>query len=198
MAALFLYRWFISKDIRWLGAMVASLLLSGLLAAPWYLHNLHLYGSFFAFGIGNGPPQFFLFSGQQIMNFVKWTLYFFWFPMQHVPASHAAGAVLWCETLLLLCNVVLFGLYVHLQKHMAFWKLLLLLLALVNIAAYIKFNLCWSNAEGRYFLPSFVPILLFFCAPLYHYCRRFRLETIVLPVVCAEALFPYVNLLLVR
>jgi hypothetical protein len=198
MAALFLCRWFISKDIRWLGAMAASLLLSGLLAAPWYLHNLHLYGSFLAFGIGNGPPQFFLFSGQQIITFVKWTLYFFWFPMQHVPASHAAGAVLWCETLLLFVNAVLCGFYVLARRRMAFWKLLLLLLALVNIAAYINYNLCWSNAEGRFFLPSFVPILLFFCAPLYHYCRRFRLETIVLPVVCAEALFPYVNLLLVR
>lgn len=198
MALLFLYRSFYLKKLRWIGGLIASLLLSGLISAPWYIYNMHLYGSFFAFGIGNGPPQFFLFSGRHLINLIQWTIAYFWFPMQHVPASHAAGGILWCETLILLCNGTLCVLYIGRQRGFSFWKLLLCFLVLVNIAAYIKFNLWWSNAEGRYFLPSFVPFILFFCVPPYYYCKRFGLERIALPLLCAEALFPYVNLLLVR
>jgi 4-amino-4-deoxy-L-arabinose transferase-like glycosyltransferase len=91
----FLYRWFISKDLRWIGALAVSFLFSGLLSVPWYLHNLHQYGSFMAFGIGNGPHQFYLFSGNHFMDLLKWTLYYFWFPMQHVQAPRIRGVFLW-------------------------------------------------------------------------------------------------------
>jgi hypothetical protein len=198
MAVYFLYRCFISKDLRWLGAMAVSFLLSGILSAPWYLHNLHLYGSFFAFGIGNGPPQFFLFSEHRLVRFIVMTFKFFWFPMQNVPPSHAAANLLRCEGLFLIVNIVLCIFYFLSRKHFSFHTSLLCLLVLLNIAAYLKFNLYWDNAEGRYFFPSLAPILMFFCIPLYYWCKRFGLQMMVLPLLCAEALFPYVNLLLVR
>jgi 4-amino-4-deoxy-L-arabinose transferase-like glycosyltransferase len=198
MAVFFLYRWFISKDLQWLGVLAVSFLLSGILSAPWYFHNLHLYGSFFAFGIGNGPPQFFLFSEHRFIRFLFMTFKFFWFPMQHVPASHAAANLLRIESMLLIVNIILCVLSVRSRKRFSFYALLLCLLVVLNIAAYLKFNLYWDNAEGRYFFPSLVPMLMFFCVPVYDCCRRFGLRTMVLPLLCAEALFPYVNLLLAR
>jgi hypothetical protein len=198
-AALFLYRWFVSKNWQWLAAGCAAIVLSVLFAAPWYVHNQHLYGSFFAFGIGNGPPQFFLFSPHTFCRFLVMTLRFFWFPMQHVPASAAAAAVVKIEALLLLINVGLCAFYVRSRRSIDAWKLLLVLLVVANAAAYISFNLHWDNAEGRYLFPSLVPMLLFFCVPVSHYCRRFGLSPkAAILLLCAEALFPYVNLLLIR
>jgi 4-amino-4-deoxy-L-arabinose transferase-like glycosyltransferase len=198
VVALFLYRWHVSKNSQWLFSGAASVAFSCLLAAPWYVHNLHVYGSLFAFGVGSGPAQFFLFSPHRFMRFLSMTFTFFWFPMQHVPGSGAAGNILRCEALLLLVNIALCAPYVRSRGNISAWKLLLCLLAAVNIAAYLSFNLRWDNAEGRFFLPSLVPILLFFCVPVSHFCKRFRLGPAVLPLLCAEALFPYVNLLLVR
>jgi 4-amino-4-deoxy-L-arabinose transferase-like glycosyltransferase len=199
MAALFLYRWFISRNWQWLTAGCAALVLSVVFAAPWYVHNQHLYGSFFAFGIGNGPPQFFLFSPHTFYRFLIMTFRFFWFPMQHVQASATAAIVVKIEALLLIINVVLFAFYVRSRRSIDAWKLLLVLLVVANAAAYISFNLHWDNAEGRYLFPSLVPMLLFFCVPVSHYCRRFGLSPqAVILILCAEALFPYVNLLLIR
>jgi hypothetical protein len=198
MAALFIYRWFDSKNTRWLVAGAVSLAFSVICIAPWYLHNLQTYGSLFAFGAGNGPPQFFLFSGHWFFRFLVMTMRFFWFPMQHVHASHAAANIVRFEALLLLVNIAICVLYIRSRKNFVPWKLLCGLLVATNCAAYISFNLHWDNAEGRYLFPSLVPVLLFFCVPVWHYCRRFGLERAVLPLLCAEALFPYVNLLLVK
>ena len=198
VALFFLYRWYISKDLQWIGALAASFILSGFLSGPWYLYNLRQYGSLFAFGTGNGPPQFFLFSGQHFTDLVKWTLYYFWFPMQHVPASHIRGVFLWCEAILVCINGLLTVLYIRSRKKVSFFGVILCFCVLVNAAAYCKFNLYWSNAEGRYFLPSLVPILVFFCVPLYYFCKRFRREDLFLPLVSAEALAPYLLLLFVK
>jgi hypothetical protein len=198
LAVYFLYRWFISKDMRWLGALAMSFLLSGFLCAPWYIYNLNLYGSLFAFSVGNGPPQFFLFSDHRFVRFLFMTFKFFWYPMQNVAPSHASANLLRIEAIVTTVAIVLFVLSVRLRRRISFHTGIFCLLVVFNIAAYIKFNLYWDNAEGRYFFPSLIPILLFFCVPVYDFCRRFGLQTIVLPLLCAEALFPYVNLLLAR
>ena len=142
--------------------------------------------------------EFFLFSEHRLIRFLFMTFKFFWFPMQHVPPSHAATNLLRTEALFLIVNIVLCVHYVRSHKRFSFYASLLCLLVVLNIAAYLKFNLYWDNAEGRYFFPSLVPMLMFMCVPVYDGCKRPGLQTMALPLVCAEALFPYVNLLLAR
>jgi 4-amino-4-deoxy-L-arabinose transferase-like glycosyltransferase len=194
----FLYRWFISRKSLWLIAPAASLLLSVLICAPWYLHNIHVYGSLFAFGVGNGPAQFFLFSEHRFLRFWIMTFRYFWFPMQYIPSSHAVANIMRVEAFFVFVNAVACVFYMKSRKGFSFYAALCGLLVLVNVSAYIKFNLYWDNAEGRYFFPALVPILMLFCIPAYHYFRKLGLGIMILPVVCAEALFPYVTLLLVR
>ena len=198
MVVVFLYLYYVSKNALWLGVMAASLFFSILLAGPWYLHNMRLYGSLFASEIGNGAPQITLFSGEQFIRFLKWTLYSFWFPMQHVPASHMTGNFMRLETMVLIINMLLFYFHFRQNRRSTFLGFLFCFIIAINIAVYIKYNLFWSNADGRFFLPSFFPILCFFCVPLYYLCNRFNSLQLFLPLLCFEALFPYALLLLVR
>jgi 4-amino-4-deoxy-L-arabinose transferase-like glycosyltransferase len=197
VAGIFLYRFFVSRNRQWLSALAAVLCIAAVLAGPWYLRNLQVYGSLFAFDVGNGPPQFFLFSAHQFVRFLKLALYCFWFPMQHVPPSHAVGAMLWCEVIIMLANGALFAAYAVSKKRIALWEIFLAGLLLLNIAAYINYNLHWDNADGRFLFPSLAALLVFFCVPLYHFSKGPRLQRFVAPLLVCEALFPYLLLLLV-
>jgi 4-amino-4-deoxy-L-arabinose transferase-like glycosyltransferase len=197
VSGLFLYRFFASRNRQWLLALAAVLCITAVLAGPWYLRNLRVYGSLFAFNVGNGPPQFFLFSAHQFVRFLKLALYCFWFPMQHVPPSHAVGAMLWFEAFIMLVNCSLFAVYAVLKKKIALWEILLAGLLLLNIAAYVNYNLHWDNADGRFLFPSLAAVLVFFCAPLYHFSERLRLQRLVVPLLVCESIFPYLLLLLV-
>jgi 4-amino-4-deoxy-L-arabinose transferase-like glycosyltransferase len=197
VAVLFLYRFYIFRNRQWLSALAAVIGICALLAGPWYLRNLQVYGSLFAFDIGNGPPQFFLFSAHQFLRFLTLALYCFWFPMQHVPPSHAVAAFLWCEAVIMLANIALFAAYAVSKKKFTVWEMALGGLLLLNIAAYINYNLHWDNADGRFLFPSLAALLVFFCVPLYHFSERLRLQRFVMPVLVCEALFPYLLLLLV-
>ncbi|HUI91644.1 MAG TPA: hypothetical protein VLX68_05275 [Chitinivibrionales bacterium] len=195
--ALFIYRLLVSRNVQWLFSLCAALGIAVVLAGPWYLRNLGVYGSLFAFGVGNGPPQFFLFTPRQFVRFLKLALYCFWFPMQHVPASHAVGAFLWFEAAAVLANAALFAAYMVSKKKIALWEIFLASLLLLNIAAYINYNLHWDNADGRFLFPSLAALLVFFCVPLYHFSEGRRWRRVVMPVLVGEALVPYVLLLLV-
>ncbi len=195
--ALFLYRFFASRNRQWLFALAAVLCTTAVLAGPWYLRNLRVYGSLFAFNVGNGPPQFFLFSPYQFVRFLKLALYCFWFPMQHVLPSHAVGAMLWFEAFIMLVNSSLFAVYAVYKKKIALWEILLGGLLLLNVAAYLNYNLHWDNADGRFLFPSLAAVLVFFCVPLYHFSERLRLQRLFIPLLVCEAIFPYLLLLLV-
>jgi 4-amino-4-deoxy-L-arabinose transferase-like glycosyltransferase len=197
VAAILFYRFFMSRDRQWLSALAVVLCMAAVLAGPWYLRNLQVYGSLFAFDVGNGPPQFFLFSGHQFVRFLTLALYCFWFPMQHVPPSHAVGAFLWCEVVIMLANGGLFAAYMVSKRKIALWEIFLAGLLLLNIAAYINYNLHWDNADGRFLFPSLAALLVFFCVPLYHFSKGLRLQRFVAPLLVCEALFPYLLLLLV-
>jgi 4-amino-4-deoxy-L-arabinose transferase-like glycosyltransferase len=197
VAGIYLYRFFVSRNRQWLSALVAALCITAVLAGPWYLRNLQVYGSLFAFAVGNGPPQFFLFTPYRFVRFLKLALYCFWFPMQHVPPSHAVGAILWFEAFIVLANGVLFAAYMVSKRKIALWEIFLAALLLLNIAAYINYNLHWDNADGRFLFPSLAALLVFFCVPLYHFSNGPRLQRFVTPLLVCEALFPYLLLLLV-
>src|SRR5262249_20330613 len=64
-----------------IGALVA-LVVSALIAGPWYLRNLHVYGSLFALDVGFGPHEPGRWSLIAQAHAAAGTLRSFWFPMQ--------------------------------------------------------------------------------------------------------------------
>ncbi|HMD68508.1 MAG TPA: glycosyltransferase family 39 protein [Chitinivibrionales bacterium] len=196
-AGVFVWLFFGRREPGRLYALVAMLCVAAVCAGPWYLRNLRVYGSLFAFGVGNGPPQFFLFAPEQFVRFVKIAVYCFWFPMQHVPPSHVVAAILGFELLVLGVNAWLFAKYVLAKKTLALWETVLGCLLLLNLAAYINYNLRWDNADGRFLFPSLAALLVIFCVPLEQLCERHHWKRFYIPFLAVEALFPYCLLLLV-
>lgn len=196
-AAVFVWLFFAKREPGRLYALVAMLCIAAICAGPWYLRNFRVYGSLLAFGVGNGPAQFFLFAPEQFVRFVKIAVFSFWFPMQHVPPSHAVGAIIGFELLVLGLNAWLFASYMVRKRSVAMWEMVLGLLFIVNLAAYVNYNLYWDNADGRFLFPSLAVLLIFFCVPLEQFCERHGLRKLYAPLLAAEALFPYILLLLV-
>lgn len=196
-AAVFVWLFFTRREPGRLYSLAAMLFIAAVLAGPWYLRNLRMYGSLFAFGVGNGPPQFFLFAPQQFVRFVKIAVYCFWFPMQHAPPSHAVAAMIGFELLVLGINICLFVSYMIRKRRVALWEAVLGLLLILNLAAYVNYNLHWDNADGRFLFPSLAVLLIYFCVPLEKFCERHGLRKLYTPLLAAEALFPYILLLLV-
>jgi|WetSurMetagenome_2_1015567.scaffolds.fasta_scaffold00234_21 4-amino-4-deoxy-L-arabinose transferase-like glycosyltransferase len=194
-AAVFLWMFFARRNVGWLYGLVTLSCVAVVLAGPWYLRNLHVYGSLFAFGVGNGPPQFFLFEPRQFVRFIKIAVYSFWFPMQHVPPSHAVTAFIGFETLVFAANGWLFVTYM-VSKRRALWEVVLGSLLVLNAAAYVNYNLHWDNADGRFLFPSLAALLVFFCVPFERFCARMGWEKLYVPLLAAEALLPYLLLFL--
>ncbi len=195
---LYAWKFFVRRDGRWLAALAIMLVIASICAGPWYARNLRVYGSPLAFGVGNGPSQFFLFEPHQFIRFVKLAVYCFWFPMQHVPPSHLVAAMLGVMAVVLLVNVGMLAAYLIRKRSVAQWEIALAILLLLNFAAYINYNLHWDNADGRFLFPSLAALLVLFCVPLEHFLRRVHRHNLLLPIVFAETLFPYLLLFLVR
>jgi 4-amino-4-deoxy-L-arabinose transferase-like glycosyltransferase len=196
-AAVFVWLFFVKREPGRLYALVAMLCIAAICAGPWYLRNLRVYSSLLAFGVGNGPPQFFLFAPQQFVRFVKIAVFSFWFPMQHIPPSHAVGATIGFEVLLVGANAWLLAKYMAGKKRVALWEAVLGCLLLLNVAAFVNYNLHWDNGDGRFLFPSLAALLIFFCVPLEQFCERHGLRRFYVPLLAAEALFPYFLLFLV-
>ena len=176
--------------------VVASSLL---LAAPWYLRNLHLYGSLFAINMGFGAAAGHLSGVSSFASLARRTVHYFWFPMQHVVSGSMGtkmcnlaggllvavhgGAALW---------------YLLRQKERAFGTAMLASLLVLACFAYINLNSAYSEPEGRFLLPAFAAIAFFFVAPAYTLLGRFGNKLPALAEITAVAMFPYLFLLFAR
>jgi len=137
-----------------------ALLLSAAIAAPWYARNLRVYGSLLAFNVACGAARAPLDSAGAAIAFVKYSAHTFWFPMQHVPGSPLAGFLGWVGAL---CAVVcaaaaLLELRRGSLSDGARWVLGVLLCSAA--VAYVRFNLVWPHAEGRFLLPAFSALMI--------------------------------------
>jgi multisubunit Na+/H+ antiporter MnhE subunit len=106
--------------------------------------------------------------------------------------------MLWLEAGVILFNCLLTTGYASLKGNITSGEMVLGAILLVNIAAYLFYNLRWDNADGRFLFPSLGAILVFFCVPLYRLSESLQLQRLVVPLLVAEALFPNLLLLLVR
>jgi len=191
-----IYKAIVLHDRRWILPVICATAFTFASVVPWHLRNAQLYGSFFAIDIGNGPAQFFLFTPHAFVRFVKLALFSFWYPMQNVPPSHAVSGILVLEAIVLIVNTILLTRYFLNNRKIMAGEIVLGILLLLNMVAYIKYNLYWDNNDGRFFFPSLAALCFVFCVPLYQYCKKTKTDAFFIGIVCAESLFPYINLLL--
>lgn len=175
------------------GAMAAALLL----AAPWYLRNQRVYGSLTAFDVACGPPRTSLLDPTTFVNFVKYSIKTFWFPMQHIPGSRAAG-LMGLLGALVLVGVVVAVVWHYARRHRpSVGDIVLGALLLLNLVGYVRFNWVWPHAEGRFLLPSVVPIALAMGIAVHTACRRWQNRWAVPVVAGVVAVWGYGYLVLV-
>lgn len=142
---------------------IVSISFSLILVFPWYWRNLQLYGSLFAIEIGFGPPGSYLRSIREIAQFGAGTARLFWFPMQHVPnngilvnALNFLGPIL----ILMYAGLAILDASIRVWKKKLNIKEQVLWLTLVlAVIAYIRLNMSWANAEGRYLFTALAPVI---------------------------------------
>jgi len=187
-----------TRNRAWVFAGILTLCVCAVVAGPWYLRNVHLYGSVFAENIGNGPHQFFLFRPHEFFVFLYSGLFSFWFPMQQVPASHSAGWLFRVEMVYTTVGALLCCMYYFKKNRFRRAEILLAAALFFTGLAYVKYNLFWSNSDGRFLLTALAPIAVFFCVPLTAVFGRLRMDYAGVLASSACALFPYSFLMLVK
>lgn len=168
MAYSFFYNFRKKGEIELLWWAIISISFSLVLVFPWYWRSWHLYGSLFAIDIGFGPPGSYLRSAGEIAQFGAATARLFWFPMQHVSKSGILVNVLNILGPLL---ILLYAFLAILDASIRVWKRklrfkeqILWLTLLLAVAAYVKLNMSWANAEGRYLFTALAPVIALLCA----------------------------------
>ncbi len=176
-------------------ACAVAITLSLAIAAPWYLRNLRVYGTLLAFNAACGDPRAPLESIGALTAFLKYSVRSFWFPMQHVPGSRAAGLLGWCGALLLaLCAIgATFGIRRGALEPRS--AVLFGVLLAAAAAAYVRFNLVWPHAEGRFLLPALGPLTIAMALAIER--LRARLPSMVTPLAatCVLCCWPWLYLL---
>lgn len=167
-ACAFFFKSYKKGDVNQLWWGIAAIVFSLALVLPWYLRNLQLYGSLFAFDIGFGPQGCYLRSFTEIIQFGARTARLFWFPMQHVANDSILLSLLNCLgplLILLYAGVALLDVFAKVRrKKLDFKEQLLWLNLILSVVAYIKLNMNWSNPEGRYLFTAIAPVIALFSA----------------------------------
>jgi 4-amino-4-deoxy-L-arabinose transferase-like glycosyltransferase len=185
------------RDGRFVLALGVAGLVALALCAPWYARNLRLYGELTGVGLASGGARVNILEPAAFVGFVKYTLRSLWFPMQHVPGSHLAGALAYLGTLLAAASLALAGRYYLVERRVGAVGVLLGLHFCVVLAAFVKFNLVWPNAEGRYLFPAMAFLAMLVVVPLGDILARRGREAWLAPLLGAAAAWPYLYLLLV-
>jgi 4-amino-4-deoxy-L-arabinose transferase-like glycosyltransferase len=168
---------------------------ASLIAMPWYLRNFSLYHTFS--GI---PPSTVAIpvSLPSLVGFVKGTVKYFWFPMQHlrggstpfmaltvigggIVAFHAAAAVWWFRR-----NV----LRRELTAGILFAAALFCLVAVVHAWYYFE----WLNPEARFLFPALGPLVVLLVVPMHEAFARIKAQRFFILYCLTIALFPYMFL----
>jgi 4-amino-4-deoxy-L-arabinose transferase-like glycosyltransferase len=181
----------------WLMAECGALLaMAGLIALPWYLRNLAVYGSVWGLEMGVGSEPY---AGQLTagLALVAGTNKYFWFPMQHVRVT-AGSRALRGMGMLLLAGQAMAALTYAWGRRAADPREVRLAVALTLVVlAYGARNLRWFAPEARFLLPGFIPLVYAIAAGAWVLSEKARWR----PLACLEmlvfALLPFAYLALV-
>lgn len=140
---------------------MVALALASILAGPWYVRNLNVYGSFLPFEVGFGTPQFWIDSVGDSARFIWGSANSFWFPMQHLQSSTILKGIRLVDLLLIGVHVGVGIVALFRKKRNAELYLLVFLLVLA-VSAFVRLNLFWWNSEGRYLFAALPAIAILF------------------------------------
>jgi 4-amino-4-deoxy-L-arabinose transferase-like glycosyltransferase len=197
-AGCFLYSWFRRKNSLILLRLALTLVLAGLVNLPWLLRNYKIYHSFTGLSFLNGPevPYPHLLTLQGFPLFLKTSIRYFWFPMQHIPISMYHKGLGMIGACILIALTVLAVRYIMKARPLSYGHLLLMGILCLVIAAYVKYNLVWGNREGRFLLPALASIVFFIVTPLHGTLKNVRREWLYFPAVFLMGAWGYSYLLL--
>jgi hypothetical protein len=195
-AGVFIYRYYISKNRLHLVRGGIALGVAAAAAAPWYIRNVLLYHSLLGTPSAAGEA---FFTAQGIYAFVKMTVKYFWFPMQHLEGGTAAYAALCALGAVVIAAHALAALTFYIREaRRDFTATAMLLFFLLNAAAYVWYYFFaeWgSNAEARFLFPALASIAYFFIVPAHRIFSHANLERLFFPYILLISLFPYPFLL---
>ena len=131
--------------------------LACLIASPWYVRNLSVYGSLWGFEWG-GRAQPYMGERPSWAALLLGTNKYFWFPMQHVPMTWASRLLRIGGVVVLVTEVFAALTYFRRRGLERREGTLAIVLVLAAVAYGVR-NLIWFAPEARFLLPAFVPIV---------------------------------------
>ena len=149
-----------------IGAALA-IAVSLVIAGPWTMRNLLLYGSPFALEMGFGPPVPGRCSLVAQAHAIAGTVRYFYFPMQHVPRTPAVVALRVFELLLAGVHTLAMIWFLRGRAALSAPRVVALVTLGLVFAGHIALNLRWGEAEGRFLLPALGPIVYVIVAPVF-------------------------------
>jgi hypothetical protein len=162
---------------------------SGMIAFPWYLRNLHLYHSLTGMP---APSATAALSPAALIGCTKGMIRYFWFPMQNLEG----GTVTF--TLLTVIGAAVLTLHfaaavrwIGKKQNVNGATILLGVLLLVNAAASFWYYLQWQNPEARFLFPALGSIVVVMVVPVYDLLVRIKRDRLFIPYIFAAAVFPY-------
>jgi hypothetical protein len=197
-AGCFFYSWFHRKNGGILFRMALSIGIATLINIPWFLRNLKMYHSFTGLTFLNGPevPYPHLLTPQGFPLFLKTSVRYFWFPMQHIPISLYHKGLGMIGACILIALIVLAARFIIREHPLSYGHVLLTGILLVVIAAYVKYNVVWGNREGRFLFPALSSIVFFIVTPLHAAIKDTGREWLYFPAVVLVGAWGYSYLLL--
>jgi multidrug transporter EmrE-like cation transporter len=197
-AASFLYAYFRRKNGVILVRMAVSLGCALAINIPWFLRNMALYHSITGLSFLNGPavPYPHLLTWQGFPIFLKTSVRFFWFPMQHIPVSTAHKLLGGVGAVMLTALAILSLRYIFKQRPLTYNVYLLIGIMAVTFAAFVQYNLIWGNREGRFLFPALSSIAFFMVVPLNAALKALRMERLFIPLGLFLGAWGYSYLLL--
>jgi 4-amino-4-deoxy-L-arabinose transferase-like glycosyltransferase len=198
VATCFLYSWFRRKNGVILLQMVVTIGCAIAVNIPWFLRNYNIYHSLTGLSYLNGPdvnyPHLFTFQGLPL--FIKTSIRYFWFPMQHIPISMYHKGLGMIGACILIALIALALRYVSKEKPIGYNHILLIGILTITLIAYVNYNLVWGNREGRFLLPAFSSIAFFTVSPLLSALKNIRCERLYFPAIFVLGAWGYSYLLL--
>jgi hypothetical protein len=198
VAACFIYSWFRRRNPAILVKMAVSLGLALAINIPWFIRNYIHYGSITGMSVLNGPEVSYphLLTLQGFIIFIKTSIRYFWFPMQHIPISIYQNALGIIGAIILIVLILLAIRYIVKKKPLTYNHLLLLGIALITLAAYFQYNLAWGNREGRFLLPALSSIVFFIIVPINSALKSIHCGRLFFPAILFIGAWGYSYLLL--
>ncbi len=198
VAACFLYSLYRRKTGAVFVRMIVCIGCALAVNIPWFLRNLTQYHSITGLSFLNGPavPYPHLLTAEGFPIFLKTSVRFFWFPMQHIPVSVYHKMLGGAGAAILIALAILALRYFVKERPFSYNHMLLLGIMTITLGAYVQYNLVWGNREGRFLFPALASLVFLMVVPVRSALKAARREGLFIPAALAVGAWGYSYLML--